>query len=155
MQADGTSGGSRTFSLSGISLHNLTRLLRAASGGGGPHLYFDEEDEEDDDNDAIYEDDDDWGYEIRAPGRPPWFEEVKEPVKEGVELLYSGDFGRIGPKSRSQRKTANIARHVLAQSHKAVPAPSREELVCVSIHHSHLWLGCVTVAPLTGYDSEF
>lgn len=134
MQADGASGGSRTFSLSGISLHHLTRLLRAASGGSGPHLYFEEDDEEDDDDETgIYEDDDDWGYETRTIGRPPWFEEVKEPVKEGVELLYSGDFGRIGPKCRSRRNAANLARHVLAQTSKAIPVSYREDFSCVCV----------------------
>ncbi|KAF9444600.1 WD40 repeat-like protein [Macrolepiota fuliginosa MF-IS2] len=130
MQADGTTGGTRTFSLSGISLHNLTRLLRAASGTSGPHPYFDGEDEdEDDDETGLLYDDDEWGFESRTQGRPTWFEEVTEPMKEGVELLYSGDFGRIGPKSRNQRNAANIARHILAKSSTVVPASHREELI--------------------------
>lgn len=130
MQAGGASGDSRTFSLSGISLHNLTRLLS----NGSSSLYFEGEGEDDDDDEAdVYEDDDDWGYEIRTHSRPPWYEEVTEPVKEGVELLYSGDFGRIGPKSRSRRKAANIARRVLAQSSIPTPVSYREELTSVSL----------------------
>jgi WD repeat-containing protein 23 len=132
MQADGTSGGPATFSLSGISLHHLTRLLRAASGGGDSHLYAEENDGDGDDQESgVYEDEDDWEYERRSVGHPPWYEEVKEPVKEGVELLYSGDFGRVGHKCRSKQNTANLAKHVLSQASKAVPVASREDLSCV------------------------
>ncbi len=130
MQAGGASGDSRTFSLSGISLHNLTRLLSS----GSSSLYFEGEGNDNDDETDIYEDDDDWGYETRTHSRPPWYEEVKEPVKEGVELLYSGDFGRIGPKSRSRRKAANIARRVLSQSSTPIPVSYREELTSVSLN---------------------
>lgn len=149
MQADGTSGGSRTFSLSGISLHHLTRLLRAASGGNGPRLYFEQDDEEEDEGE-VYEDDDgdDWVYESRTHGRPPWYEEVTEPVKEGVELLYSGDFGRVGHKSRSQRKVASIAKRVLSQSSIAVPVSYREELASVRADH----LGIV---PYSGFANHY
>jgi WD repeat-containing protein 23 len=137
MQADSASGGSRTFSLSGISLHSLSRLLRAASAGTGPHLYFeDEEEEEGNDDDGEYfenDEDDDWAYGSHVYRRPPKHEKVTESVKEGVELLYSGDFGRIGPKSRSRRKAANIARQVLSRKSAAIPVCYREELVSVGL----------------------
>lgn len=139
MQTDGTSGGTRTFSLSGISLRHLTQLLRAASGGNGPRLYFEQDEEEEEDEGEMYEDDDDdyWVHESRPHGRPPWYEEVTEPVKEGVELLYSGDFGRIGPKSRSRRRAANVARQVLSRSSTAVPITYREELVSNMVPNSN------------------
>ncbi|XP_006454240.1 hypothetical protein AGABI2DRAFT_62131 [Agaricus bisporus var. bisporus H97] len=140
MQADGASGGPATFNLSGLSLRNLTRLLRAASGDSGSHLYRVEDEDQDDSDDqesGLYEDEDDWDYENRNMGHPPWYEEVKEPIKEGVELLYSGDFGRIGHKSRGKRNTANLARHVLAQTSKAIPVACREDLSCDMVPNSN------------------
>lgn len=108
-------------------------MLRAASGDDGPGLYFEYDNDGGGDNDELYEDDEDdyLIYEPRQMDRPSWHEEVKEPVEEGVELLYSGDFGRIGPKSRSRRKAVNIARQILSQNSVATPVTYREELISV------------------------
>jgi len=136
MQSSSPSGGTRSLSFRSINLHSLARLLRAASADDGPGFYF-EPDNDDGDDDELYEDDeDDYSlYEPRQITRPTWHEEIKEPVEEGVELLYSGDFGRIGPKSRSRRKVVNIARQILSQSSVAIPETYREELISVCLQH--------------------
>ncbi|KXN88929.1 LEC14B protein [Leucoagaricus sp. SymC.cos] len=139
MQAEGTSGGSRTLSLSGISLHHLTRLLRVASNGNGARYYFEQDDGEEGEGE-IYEDDDDdedWSYQPPTHTRPSWYEEVTEPIQEGVELLFSGDFGRIGPKSRNRRKAANMARQVLSHKLATVPVSHREELASHLVPNSN------------------
>jgi len=136
MQSSSPSGGTRSLSFRSINLHSLARLLRAASADDGPGFYF-EPDNDDGDDDELYEDDEeDYSlYEPRQIIRPTWHEEIKEPVEEGVELLYSGDFGRIGPKSRSRRKVVNIARQILSQSSVAIPETYREELISVCLQH--------------------
>ncbi|KAF9556421.1 WD40 repeat-like protein [Agrocybe pediades] len=58
----------------------------------------------------------------------PFFSPVTEPKKEGVELLASGEFGRVGVKSRVRRKRFNVARTILSQGNHPVPSLNREEL---------------------------
>lgn len=90
-----------------------------------------EEGEEDDDDElegdgdvqAIDDDDEDegdpYGYGWSQPGPGgKWFDEVKEPKREGLSLLYNGEFGRIRHQTQSRNKGANIAKILLSRGTK-------------------------------------
>ena len=108
MQSGGGPGGGgsgpRTINLSRLTFQDLSRLLSTDSGSSrNTQFNGDDEDEESDD-----ENDED-NYQHTAC---QWFPEVTEPQKAGVELLTSGDFGRVADKMRSRRKDFNIAKLV-------------------------------------------
>ena len=84
------------------------------------------------------EDDDDASYHYPSP-RPQWFPAVTEPEKEGLELLTSGDFGRIGVKDRAQRKNPNIVKTILNRRSHPIPLQHREEVHSVRNYTSYLW----------------
>lgn len=75
----------------------LARRYAAISGGGGAFDEEDEGEEDEEDDEYVDEDDDDeddgsyWGPTRRNTKR--WYPVIKDPVKEGVELLRGGDFG--------------------------------------------------------------
>jgi WD repeat-containing protein 23 len=60
-----------------------------------------------------------------------WFPEVTEPQKAGVELLSSGDFGRVGDKLRSRRNDLNIAKFIHKRSSQPIVIPCKEDYASV------------------------
>lgn len=106
----------------------------------------DEEDEEDgedregedmedeDEAQELVDEDDDFGYGWSEPFGPhgKWHDDVTEPKPEGLSLLYSGEFGRIGHQTKSRNKDANVARFLLNRGTKLRPVP-REDFATVCI----------------------
>ncbi|KAF8910028.1 WD40-repeat-containing domain protein [Gymnopilus junonius] len=113
-----------------LTLRDLARLLGSGRGGDSrisrqhPHVNDDGEDDED----YMTDDDDMYSHHQRTRSRP-LFPPVTEPQKEGLELLASGDFGRVGVKNRTRRNRRNIARTVLNQGKKSVSLSSREDVL--------------------------
>lgn len=92
--------------------------------------YDDDNDVEDDDGDVDYMDEDD---------DPPiqtnqWFPPHKEPQKVGLDLLASGEFGRVDVKNLARRDhtSRNISKRILNQFTHPVPVSNREALQAVS-----------------------
>ncbi|GJE85863.1 WD40 repeat-like protein [Phanerochaete sordida] len=84
-----------------------------------------DEDEEEDEGNGLF------GYRIVRDTRPQqtrlrWQEEVKEPKQEGLDLLYSGEFGRIQHQIRSRNKAGNAAKFLLNRGSRLRP-PHRED----------------------------
>lgn len=100
---------------------DLVRLLRA-----GPFRRDQDREDEDSDND-----DDDDEYPASSHWNKQWFPPHTEPQKRGVELLMSGEFGRVGNKLRSSRGSRNVSRLLLDRSCKPRGTLSREELTSV------------------------
>ena len=73
------------------------------------------------------------GYRVirstNQPGR--WHDEVTEPKQEGLDLLFSGEFGRIQHQIRSRNKAGNAAKLLLNRGTK-IKAPHREDFATVS-----------------------
>jgi DDB1- and CUL4-associated factor 11 len=84
----------------------------------------DEVDEDDDD------DDDEYSNSFRQAAHQ-WFPEVTEPQKAGVELLTSGDFGRVAGKLRSRRSDFNVAKLVYRRSMGPKLASYKEDYASV------------------------
>jgi hypothetical protein len=122
------SGGAdrRTLSLSGISLQTLSRIL-----SNTPRAFDASVDEEGDDDD---DGSDEPSYDTSFH-RPMycWFSPHTEPQNEGVELLLSGDFGRVGLKINTERKNLNITRSLLSRPHRSMPASCQEQYSNVNL----------------------
>ncbi|KAG6868495.1 hypothetical protein C0993_002033 [Termitomyces sp. T159_Od127] len=112
--------------LQNIRISGFSRLLSALSRDSairGPPL--DDPDEDDDDDD---DDDDDYDMSFGTAVGAQWkCPKTTEPQKEGVELLNSGDFGRVGCKARTRRNHINLANLILNQSRSVCPVSSRED----------------------------
>lgn len=133
MQQD-NNGTGRTL---GISLQDLSRLL---NGRGGfrintrpvTSLHNDGDDEDDPD----YEDDDDGEpdyYRSLRQAPKQWFPPVTEPSEAGVQLLNSGEYGRIANKIRKNRKERNLARSLTQRLYKPRPTLFKEEVANVCL----------------------
>jgi len=102
-----------------ITYGDLVRLLRT----GPSRRARDEEDE-----DAGSDDDE---YSTSLHWNRQWYPPHIEPQKRGVELLMSGEFGRVGNKLRSKKGSRDISRLLLDRSCKPRGTLSREELTSV------------------------
>lgn len=97
------------------------------------------EDEEDDEDyedveggvDEDDEDDDDYDYFPVAGAHGKWFEDVKEPKKEGLELLMGGGFGRIGHQLKSRSNQSSVCQALSGFRSRLRPIP-REDTTAVS-----------------------
>lgn len=117
---------SPTISVAGITFDDLTRLL---AGRGITARNLSDEAEDDDDDD--YQDE----YTDSSPQViHKWFPEVTEPQEAGLELLKSGDFGRVGDKLRSRRSDINIAKFIYKRPMQLKPVPSKEDYASVCIY---------------------
>ncbi len=101
----------------------------------------DEEDEEEIlDTEEIDVDDDDeddgdvfgFGWNRPQSHQPQKYthEKVTEPQAQGLSLLYSGEFGRIGHQTRTRNKDNNVAKMFITRGAKLRPSP-REDLTSV------------------------
>ena len=119
-----------------ITYGDLVRLLRT-----GPSRR--DQDEEDDD---VGNDDD----EDSTSWNRQWYPPHTEPQKRGIELLTSGEFGRVGNKLRSRKCSRNISRLLLDRSCKPQGVLSREELSSVrsssfsNLYYTYTALGAHT-----------
>ena len=65
--------------------------------------------------------------------RSCWFSPHTEPQNEGVELLPSGEFGRVGLKINAERKNLNITKSLLSRPHRPMPASYQEQYFKVNL----------------------
>ena len=126
------SGGAdrRTDGLSGISLQTLSRILFNT-----PRA-FETSVEEDHDGDEGDDDDDGDESSYDTSFHQPvyrWFSPHTEPQNEGVELLLSGDFGRVGLKINAERKNLNITRSLLSRPHHPMPSSYQDQYSNVNL----------------------
>lgn len=110
----------------------------------------DEDDSEDEDYDREYSY---WGRPFART--PKWFPPVTVPQEEGLKLLMSGEFGRIGVDARSRRGSANFSKAILSSRSKLRQTPKQDisnvravyvlEIFCLIFaghHPEHHWYGC-------------
>ncbi|RPD55853.1 WD40 repeat-like protein [Lentinus tigrinus ALCF2SS1-6] len=130
-------GNSISASLTNEDLQRLLTVFasRDSGGGGGGgdgsrNVTLVSQDDQDDDDDPDYvdeeeveeEEEDDYsgyfygfGYPAsqRHWDRSGWWPEITEPQKEGLELLFGGEFGRIMHQMKARDRSKNIARNIL------------------------------------------
>jgi hypothetical protein len=95
----------------------ISQLLAGASARSEIRLRRYEEDEEDEEPYAV----------LSLP-------EITEPQKAGVELLMSGEFGRVGSKIKSRAKDINITKYLNKRSTRLHQTPYKEDLISVRLH---------------------
>jgi WD repeat-containing protein 23 len=117
-----TGSGGASMRLSGITLQDLARRMRV---GNQIHI---QPSSDDDYNGADNDEDDDY---ISTHTSAHWHAPVTEPQKAGLELLVSGDFGRVGVKACNRRNPRNIPKSVLNKYYSPLPLTSREDLQSV------------------------
>ncbi|KAF5385331.1 hypothetical protein D9615_001190 [Tricholomella constricta] len=132
-----TPGGERTISLSGVNLHDLSRLLGSVSasrGGAGAYLFNEEDDDDEDEEDE----DDNYFNAFRAAAREQWTgPKITEPQQAGVELLNSGDFGRVANKLRARRNDVNIAKFLFNRGKRPQLTTYKEDYAANLIPNSN------------------
>jgi len=124
-------GGGAFMRLSGVTFQDLARLMSVGTAtrvGNRVHIQPDEDGDEDDEDYNGAEDDDNGNYIPPRVSAHQWYPPVKEPQKAGLELLASGDFGRVGVKARSRRNSSNILKTVSHKFYRPLPLTSREDL---------------------------
>jgi hypothetical protein len=62
-----------------------------------------------------------------------WFSEVKEPQEAGLNLLVSGEFGRVGNKIRIRRKDLDFSRHLRDRTSHPRRVLHREDIIRVGV----------------------
>ena len=94
------------------------------------HYHDVDDDEDEDEDDGAY----DPVWDRRRPPRSSgkWFTPVEAPQKAGVDLLMSGEFGRVQRKIDAQRKRDNVAKALLARRSR-LRRTYREDITSVSI----------------------
>ena len=130
----------------------LTIFASRDSGGTGDSnsnvtLVSQDDDAEDDDDDPDYvdeeeeEEDGDNGYYFYGYGYPAsrrnwdrsdWWPVITEPQKEGLELLFGGEFGRILHQLKTRDGNKNVARSILSRGTSSRPT-YREDLTSVRL----------------------
>ncbi|RDB29479.1 LEC14B protein [Hypsizygus marmoreus] len=124
-------GASRTVSFSGVTIQDLRRLLGSVGAVGGGHsarmFAVDDDEDEMEEDDENQDDEDEYYNSFRSTAHHKWFKEVAEPQEAGVELLNSGDFGRVANKSGSQRQNTNIAKFLLNRTRRCQPTTYKED----------------------------
>jgi DDB1- and CUL4-associated factor 11 len=122
----------RSISLSSVNLRDLAQFVTVRT-RRGTDLHAEEEEEEEEDDDEWDEEDEGYGPEDEndSVSGPQYFPPVKEAQKAGEELLYSGDFGRIGIKIRSRANNRNLVKSVLNRATHLIPNFNKEDLLSV------------------------
>ncbi|KAG6842430.1 hypothetical protein C0991_007560 [Blastosporella zonata] len=129
------SGDGESASSPVISLHDISLLLNSVGRSGiihGLRVNAPEDDDEDDDGDD--DEDEDYYSTFSTAAIAPWKGPVTtEPQPAGVELLNSGDFGRVGSKARTRRNDINLANLILNRARRtySVPALHKEDYAAV------------------------
>lgn len=135
-QGSNVQGGRSPGRLPAITLQDLARLMSvgAAARIGNNRVTIQHEDFEDED-DGDYMDEDDEDDHSPSHQSSQWFPPVTEPQQAGLDLLASGEFGRVGIKHRTRRNNMNISRSVLNQFYQHIPMPSREDTQSVCFYY--------------------
>ncbi|GBE77655.1 WD40 repeat-like protein [Sparassis crispa] len=102
-----------------VTLSDLQRLLRI---GRAPQAEQDEdEDDEDDDEFNDYRTEEIWDRSRN------WYDRVTKPKKEGLSLLFDGEFGRLKHQIDSRNKDNNVAKLLLNRGART-RLPPKEDL---------------------------
>jgi WD repeat-containing protein 23 len=80
--------------------------------------------EEDDDEEEYYR-------AFRNTNHSQYFRQVTEPQETGLQLLHSGDFGRVANKMKSRRSDLNIAKQLRSRASQARPRFYKEDFTSV------------------------
>ncbi|KAK7063723.1 WD-repeats-region domain-containing protein [Favolaschia claudopus] len=112
--------------LRGITLDDLNQLLRATETEDESNADPDEDDEEDE-----------YYRAFRNTSHNKYFEKVTEPQEAGVQLLHSGEFGRVGPKIKSRRNDLNIAKQLRRRASQARPRFYKEDYMSNLVPNSN------------------
>ncbi len=141
-----TNGNSVSASLTTVDLQRILNLFNSvtqnSSGGGGVTGTIEPEDDDDDPDYVDEEDGDDddgtnytYGFGSGPRGRAwirsHWWPELTEPQKEGLELLFGGEFGRILHQRNSREGRKNVAQSLLNRGMNARPM-YKEDIAGVS-----------------------
>ncbi|KAG5716341.1 LEC14B protein [Termitomyces sp. T112] len=131
-------GGSRNTGISGFNLQDISRWF-IGRGGATRGLALNDPDADGEEDDYDYEDDDDDYHALfNTSSRTSWKgPETTEPQKEGVELLNSGDFGRVGNKAQKRRNKTNIANIILNRTRRIRPVSNKEDYAANLIPNSN------------------
>ncbi|KAF9245903.1 WD40 repeat-like protein [Melanogaster broomeanus] len=126
--------------LGSITYGDLVRLLRTGPSSGNQNA---DEDVDNDDDDEDYVENTDWNQQ--------WFPPNTKPEERGVELLMSGEFGRVSSKLKSNHGRRNISRLLLDRFSTPRGTLYREELAnelipnsngtAVASHGANLYVG--------------
>jgi WD repeat-containing protein 23 len=126
--------------MSGISFQELTRLLGGAAATFGHISAPNTVENDDSDPDYIDEedDDDDLGsyYGRYQRTNHQWFPAITEPQEAGLNLLMSGEFGRVGQRLGSRRSNMDVARLLRDRGTKTRPSNYKEDIASVSLSTS-------------------
>jgi hypothetical protein len=109
--------------VSGLTIHDIANLLQA-TGDADVEV-------EDDDNDPEYMDEDDDDENIYSLPKTS-LEQPSEPQDAGVELLNSGDFGRVGVKAAVRHMDMNITKLLRSRVYQVQPSTYKEQYAHVS-----------------------
>ncbi|CAK5280746.1 unnamed protein product [Mycena citricolor] len=157
---ESTAGSS--IDIEGLSFEELQRrvteaLKREEEEGTGENEWEDEdedgwEDEDEGDEVDIFDEmrheDDDADYDDSAYAPPvsahrrdrvayqKFFPTITEPQATGLELLYSGEFGRVGNKCKIRRGPLRVAREIRRRMAQARPAVYREDFTAALVPNS-------------------
>lgn len=135
-------GGTTRTRISTIGLHELTRLLASASGTFGAPGGNGVADEDEDDEDYLDEGDDEEAWVGRRGERRThqYFPVVTEPQKAGMDLLMSGEFGRVKQRLGSGRNKVDLAKVLYSRGTKIGPIYNEDSssvsLVLISAYRS-------------------
>ena len=84
--------------------------------------YIDEEEDEEDEEEEV-------GYNAWGSARPwdrrKWWPKVTKPEKQGLELLFGGEFGRAQHQINTRNGNHNVARNLLLRGQ--APQPTHQE----------------------------
>ncbi|KAI4528778.1 WD40 repeat-like protein [Schizophyllum commune Loenen D] len=121
-----------------VNWETLVRLLARSRGGNGSQAFdiatlagiLDGENDDDDD-DEYTPDGRDEAYSIspRQSRDTPLFPPVTEPKEEGVKLLMSGEFGRVGNKMRARQNRFDLPTAITKQATAQRPVVFKEDYV--------------------------
>ncbi|KAK7058553.1 hypothetical protein VNI00_002189 [Paramarasmius palmivorus] len=132
---------------------NALAQLLMGSGGSSSGLALlqedDDDEQEDDEQEWVDEDDDGDVYYPRSRDSIKPLSPHSSPQPAGVELLHSGEFGRVGPKAKARRSPpdVNLAKVIKSRLSKPYTTLYREDLTSNLVPNSN---GVIT----THYDSN-
>ncbi|TCD68084.1 hypothetical protein EIP91_011537 [Steccherinum ochraceum] len=116
---EGTGRNERVITISAADLQRYFALTNDQDGQ--------EEEDEDDDEYMPDEDDDEYGFLYQNGPQGHQFPEVTEPKEEGLALLNSGEFGRLGHQMKSRAHDNNVTQRLLRRGAQMRPV-SREDI---------------------------
>ncbi|KAF5368500.1 hypothetical protein D9758_002148 [Tetrapyrgos nigripes] len=106
-----------------------------------------DDDDEDMDSDSVYNDDDrEWQdeddllhnpYRSARENQKIWIPPASTPQEAGVELIKSGDFGRVSPKIRARRGHNNLAKVISNRLSRPHPVLYKEDYAANIVPNSH------------------